>query len=55
VRVLDRAASDERSHVVVVEDCCAGPTMDLHHQEPQIISMTDCPIASLDEVLGFFG
>jgi hypothetical protein len=39
----------------VVEDCCAAATMDLHAKELEIINMIYCHVASLEEVVGFFG
>jgi biuret amidohydrolase len=49
-----RSLADESFNVVVVEDCCAAATMDLHHKELEIINMIYCHVASLDEVVGFF-
>jgi nicotinamidase-related amidase len=49
-----RSLADESFNVVVVEDCCAAATMDLHEKELEIINMIYCHVASLDEVLGFF-
>jgi biuret amidohydrolase len=48
-----RSLADESFNVVVVEDCCAAATMDLHHKELEIINMIYCHVASLDETLGF--
>jgi nicotinamidase-related amidase len=48
-----RSLADESFNVVVVEDCCAAATMDLHHHELEIINMIYCHVASLDEALGF--
>ena len=42
------------THVVVVEDCCAAATMDLHRHELEVINMIYCHVATLDEVVGFF-
>jgi biuret amidohydrolase len=50
-----RSLADESFNVVVVEDCCAAATMDLHEKELEIINMIYCHIASLEEVVGFFG
>jgi nicotinamidase-related amidase len=50
-----RSLADESFNVVVVEDCCAAATLDLHKKELEIINMIYCHVATLDEVLGFFG
>ena len=49
-----RSLVDESFGVVVVEDCCAAATMELHHHELEIINMIYCHVVQLDEVLGFF-
>jgi nicotinamidase-related amidase len=49
-----RSLADESFNVVVVEDCCAAATMDLHDQELEIINMIYCHVATLEETLGFF-
>ena len=49
-----RSLADESFGVVVVDDCCAAATMELHEHELEIINMIYCHVASLDEVLGFF-
>ncbi|PZO81356.1 MAG: amidase [Mesorhizobium amorphae] len=49
-----RSLADESFGVVVVEDCCAAATMELHHQELAIINMIYCHVASMDETLGFY-
>ncbi len=48
-----RSLADESFDVVVVEDCCAAATMELHHHELEIINMIYCHVASLEETLGF--
>ena len=50
-----RSLADESFGVVVVDDCCAAATMELHRQELEIINMIYCHVVSLDEVIGFFG
>ena len=50
-----RSLADESFNVIVVEDCCAAATMDLHRHELEIINMIYCHVASLEEVLGFIG
>jgi biuret amidohydrolase len=48
-----RSLADESFNVVVVEDCCAAATMELHEKELEIINMIYCHVARLDEVLSF--
>jgi nicotinamidase-related amidase len=49
-----RSLADESYGVVVVEDCCAAATDELHRHELAVINMIYCHVAQLDEVLGFF-
>ncbi len=49
-----RSLADESFGVVVVDDCCAAATMELHRHELEIINMIYCHVARLDEVIGFF-
>ena len=49
-----RSLADESFNVVVVEDCCAAATMDLHEKELEIINMIYCHVVKLDEALSFF-
>ncbi len=49
-----RSLADESFGVVVVDDCCAAATMELHRRELEIINMIYCHVVQLDEVLGFF-
>ncbi len=49
-----RSLVDESFGVVVVEDCCAAATMELHHHELEIINMIYCHVVQLDEALSFF-
>ncbi len=49
-----RSLVDESFGVVVVEDCCAAATMELHHHELEIINMIYCHVVQSDEALGFF-
>jgi nicotinamidase-related amidase len=49
-----RSLVDESFGVVVVEDCCAAATMELHEHELEIINMIYCHVVRLDEVLSFF-
>jgi len=48
-----RSLADESFDVVVVEDCCAAATDDLHRRELEIINMIYCHVVQLDEVIGF--
>jgi biuret amidohydrolase len=50
-----RSLADESFSVVVVEDCCAAATMDLHRHELEVINMIYCHVATLEEVVGFLG
>ena len=50
-----RSLCDESFGVVVVEDCCAAATMDLHNRELETINMIYCHVVSLDEVVTFYG
>jgi biuret amidohydrolase len=49
-----RSLADESFGVVVVDDCCAAATVELHRRELEIINMIYCHVVSLDEVAGFF-
>lgn len=49
-----RSLADESFNVIVVEDCCAAGSQELHEKELEIINMIYCHVASLDEVTGFF-
>jgi len=48
-----RSLADESFDVVVVDDCCAAGTDELHEKELEIINMIYCQVASLHEVVGF--
>jgi nicotinamidase-related amidase len=50
-----RSLADESFNIVVVEDCCAAATMDLHRHELEVINVIYCHVTSLDEVVGLFG
>ena len=45
---------DESFNVIVVEDCCAAATEELHNHELEIINMIYCHVVNLDEVKSFF-
>ena len=49
-----RSLADESFGVVVVDDCCAAATMELHEAELCIINMIYCHVVQFDEALGFF-
>ena len=49
-----RSLADESFNVVVVEDCCAAATMELHRHDLEVINMIYCHVATLDEVVSFF-
>lgn len=48
-----RSLADESFGVVVVDDCCAAATMELHEAELRTINMIYCHVASLSETEGF--
>ena len=48
-----RSLADESFNVVIVEDCCAAGTDELHYKELEIINMIYGHVASLDETLSF--
>lgn len=49
-----RSLADESYGVVVVEDCCAAATDELHRHELAVINMIYCHVVQLEEALGFF-
>jgi len=48
-----RSLADESFNVIVVEDCCAAGTDELHDKELEIINMIYCQVVSLDDLRGF--
>lgn len=48
-----RSLADESFDVLVVDDCCAAGTMELHNKELEIINMIYCQVASLAETVNF--
>ncbi|MDA7948545.1 MAG: cysteine hydrolase [Hyphomicrobiaceae bacterium] len=48
-----RSLADESFNVVVVEDCCAAGTDELHDKELEIINMIYCHVVSLKEAVSF--
>ena len=49
-----RSLVDESFNVLVVEDCCAAATDELHRHELEIINMIYCHVVNLNEVKSFF-
>jgi nicotinamidase-related amidase len=50
-----RSLADESFNVVVVEDCCAAGTDDLHYKELEIINMIYCHVLSRAELQAIMG
>ena len=48
-----RSLADESFNVIVVEDCCAAGSHELHEKEIEIINMIYCHVASLAETDAF--
>ncbi len=48
-----RSLADESFGVVLVEECCAAATMELHEAELRIINMIYCHVVSYDDAMGF--
>ena len=49
-----RSLVDESFNVVVIEDCCAAATEELHKHELEIINMIYCHVVNLEEAKSFF-
>ena len=49
-----RSLADESFNVIVVEDCCAAATDDIHRHELEIINMIYCHVVNLEELKSFF-
>ena len=49
-----RSLADESFNVIVVEDCCAAATEQLHRNELEIINMIYCHVVSSEELSGFY-
>lgn len=49
-----RSLADESFGVVVVEDCCAAATEQLHRHELEIINMIYCHVVSSEELSSFW-
>ncbi len=50
-----RSLADESFNVMVVEDCCAAGSMELHDKELEIINMIYCHVISSDELRSLMG
>lgn len=50
-----RSLADESFNVVVVEDCCAAGTDELHHKELEIMNMIYCQVMSSAELKALMG
>jgi len=50
-----RSLADESFQVILVEDCCAAGTDELHEQELAIINMIYCHVMSSEELLELMG
>ncbi len=48
-----RSLADESYNVIVVEDCCAAGTDELHYKELEILNMIYCHVVSSQEMMGF--
>lgn len=49
-----RSLADESFGVVVVEDCCAAATGELHRNELQVINMIYCHVVQSEDIAGLF-
>jgi len=50
-----RSLADESFNVIVVDDCCAAGTDELHRHELEIINMIYCHVVSSDELRRMLG
>ena len=50
-----RSLADESYNVVVLEDCCAAGSDELHHKELEIINMIYCHVLSSYELIAMMG
>ncbi|MBT4889747.1 MAG: cysteine hydrolase [Rhodospirillales bacterium] len=48
-----RSLADESFNVVVVEDCCAAATDDIHDRELETINMIYCHVVQREDIEGF--
>ena len=49
-----RSLADESFNVIVIEDCCAAATEQLHRNELEIINMIYCHVVSSEELSEFY-
>lgn len=49
-----RSLADESFDVLVVHDCCAAATDELHEAELKIINMIYCHAVALDDIISFY-
>jgi len=50
-----RSLADESFNVILVEDCCAAGTDELHRKELEILNMIYCHVISSGELMGLMG
>ena len=50
-----RSLADESFNVVVVDDCCAAGSDELHHKELEIINMIYCHVVNRQELKEMMG
>jgi len=50
-----RSLADESFFVILLEDCCAAGTDELHRRELEIINMIYCHVMNSDELIGLMG
>ncbi|MCW8931989.1 MAG: cysteine hydrolase [Gammaproteobacteria bacterium] len=50
-----RSLADESFNVILVEDCCAAGTDELHHKELEILNMIYCHVINSKELLDLMG
>ena len=50
-----RSLADESFNVVLIEDCCAAGTDELHDRELEIINMIYCHVLSRSELVAVMG
>ena len=50
-----RSLADESFNVILVEDCCAAGTDELHRKELEILNMIYCHVISSGELMEIMG
>ena len=50
-----RSLADESFNVILVEDCCAAGTLELHQRELEIINMIYCHVLTSEELRAIMG